>query len=309
MSETAPSAPLAANPPSTPPASERREPRIGRSSSQYVFTTLAGVGLGASLLLIFVATKNPSPNSIPFELAKSLLQVLVVVVLGGVVTAVAANLQNKRATDAATLQNTRAEQAMNQTYAREQFEVRTKLLERALLCAQTMYVMSQHTLRGDKLLENIGARVPESDKALDDAYRSFSAESAAIDGELSARYGKAPRSPDEEAAPGMPAEGMPTLLWHQIRDLLTVYYFALKGTFYGNVLHSNSKSDENYHSGEDFSRMVPHTRQANPPVDDLKRVLEAVQKAYPMALPKLCEAMLREVPVLGKDSGQFSISK
>jgi hypothetical protein len=84
--------------------------------------------------------------------------------------------------------------------------------------------------------------------------------------------------------------------WHQIRDLLTVYYFNLQGKFPGDVLKRNSKGYNNrFHSGVNVKAFVADKskRPKATPIE-LKRMRETIRGEFTKALPRLVSAMMTE---------------
>lgn len=81
--------------------------------------------------------------------------------------------------------------------------------------------------------------------------------------------------------------------WHQIRDLLTVYYFNLKGEFPGNALARNSIGyGRKFHSGIDLRSMVanPHA----PTKDELRSMRNRIRRAYEKTLRTLVKRMVAD---------------
>lgn len=110
---------------------------------------------------------------------------------------------------------------------KETMAVRTDLLDRTATVAQAMYAACGHASRMLSL--------PESDEhevhvALDQAYLKFAPAAAAVETVLQARFGL--RS-SVEAPVTVGGEGNIDGVgvadrWHQVRDLVTVYYFHLR---------------------------------------------------------------------------------
>jgi len=89
--------------------------------------------------------------------------------------------------------------------------------------------------------------------------------------------------------------------WHQLRDLLTVYYFSLTEAFPGNVLTSNKfKFDGGFHSGLELQAVVDGRVPVTPPSQEpepqketkFDRVAWAVQAEFPPGLGAFTEALL-----------------
>ena len=103
--------------------------------------------------------------------------------------------------------------------------------------------------------------------------------------EIGARYG---RRTDKQSA-----SGEADMLWHQIRDLLTLYYFNLCGNFRKDVLRSNSKSDDAWHSGIALDDL----RVANPqrPTSaELREMRNKIRPLFNQVTPVLAEALLHD---------------
>jgi hypothetical protein len=127
---------------------------------------------------------------------------------------------------------------------REGFEVRTKLLNDTARAGQGMYVFLQHTRRlliqAKDADERAAALV-----ALDQRFLGFQQEAAALQTLLGARFGvvRAVPADREKLLP-------PFLRWHQVHDLLALYYYNLKEFFPGIVIAETSHGHGgNYHSG------------------------------------------------------------
>jgi hypothetical protein len=200
---------------------------------------------------------------------------------------------------------------------RETFELKTKLLDQVARTAQTMYVTCQHTRR--VLRDNYGNTPDEITRreqilaTLDDAYLAFSADATALETVLGARYGIywSPQGEKQDGAKSesdkqgdSAAEGSSSSQvfwrWHQIWDLLTIYYFNLKGSFPGkpDVLQTNSKGyGGKYHTGLDLELFVNNVRA--PEKDELRKMRGALRRAYLDALPKLAKSIVAGAPKIG----------
>lgn len=265
------------------PAAEERRAQRGRSSvhrSRFlrVWITLLAIALVAvGILILLWLTTTPKPNELTYEVAKTCLQVIGLTVIGGILTAATASAQQTRQDDAEALER-----------QREEFKVRTSLLDRSTRCAQEMFITCQHVKRVKKapgVDDPKGLAVPQARELLDRTYLEFSTESVAIETELGARFG--------ELRVERGGSGEAFLRWHQIRDLLTVYYFALCEGFPGRVLERNSKDYKcKMHSGVDFEPLVADPDRPSPA--EVKRVIDELREAFWKAMPKFAEAVLRD---------------
>ena len=245
-------------------------------SPYLVWIVLSGVAVGTLGVLIGVwISVNPSHNTLWYEVAKTSLQVLAVAVIGGIVTAAAANLQHDRQS---------ADQKLERQ--REEFDKRAALLDRASRCAQKMFVRCQHVRRVQTDHKNNRRRLTEVRALLDEAYLEFSAEAEALEMELGAWYGKCMAIPAEDESE------QAYVRWHQVRDLLTVYYFNLCGNFRRDVLKTNSVSDGELHSGLEFQSMVADPQDPQP--DELREMRNEIRPIFNEALPKLANAILKD---------------
>ena len=162
---------------------------------------------------------------------------------------------------------------------RARFELRNDLLKRSSHLAQEMYTKCQHTRR---VLRT--AQGEEREKAfyyLDSAYLEFATEGQPLEFELGARYGFTEDGDvtSRECANGV-WEG-----WHQIRDLLTVYYFNLKAEYPGDVLERNARGYEgHFHSGLDLVQLK----------DDFRTMCGRIRTTYEAALRQLVQAILSD---------------
>jgi hypothetical protein len=119
---------------------------------------------------------------------------------------------------------------------REDFELRTRLVERVSRTAAEMYIACQHARR---VLKDSQGWAPQAVKGrnealdrLDGDYRQFSVESGSLETLLGARYGIAWHVPPDSDE----SQSEVFVRWHQVRDLLTLYYFNLKGGFPGSCV-------------------------------------------------------------------------
>lgn len=216
------------------------------------------------------------------------IQVIGVAVVGGVVAFVFAALKEQYATTLSA-----RDKVLERL--REDFEIRADLIKRTASCAQRMYVTCQHVARLQRWQvddETLGAGMAR----LHETYLSFSPDAAAIETELEARFGA---TSDAEAADPDPLTGGasersgenittplvgeladgPAALWHQVWDLVTIYYFALDQRFPGDVLAANSTgTDGRLHSGLQLDRMVRD--HGHPTADELRVIRKSVRKTF-----------------------------
>jgi hypothetical protein len=97
--------------------------------------------------------------------------------------------------------------------------------------------------------------------------------------------------------------GKAYLRWHQISDLLTVYYFSLCRNFRKDVLrrnskchdpkrHDNGKCDGELHSGLELEPMVKDPQ--NPTPNELKDIRDKIRPLINKQMPVLAGAILTE---------------
>jgi hypothetical protein len=183
---------------------------------------------------------------------------------------------------------------------RELFDLRTSELERATRTAQRMYVACQHARR---LLRDVKGSGPgdEGRRAavraeLSEVYLGeFSPEAALIETVLGARFGVR-WAPDGAGFTGKPlGDGDSDVYWrwHQIRDLLTVYYFNVQGQLGDDLLQQNSLGFEGkYHSGLELAKLVKDRRK--PSAAEVSEMRQAIRSTYEEAISQLARAMLKD---------------
>jgi hypothetical protein len=181
----------------------------------WIVLSLVG-GIAFAVLVIVWSLKQPSKDTLWCEVVTTCLQVIGVAVFGGIVALAINNWQEERRQTAdrlerqrvsenekAQLREERAARVLEEY--RRQFQLRTSLLDRAVQCAQKMYVNRQHIRR---LQKDISKRQPMTDVSgrlteleqktidallnFDQIYLEFSAEAASLEIELGARYGIPP---------------------------------------------------------------------------------------------------------------------
>jgi len=265
-----------------------------------VILIVAAVAFGV-LAAVWIVV-NPIKDTLWYEVAKTSLQVLGVAVIGGIVTFATARFQQDRqsAEQAREADRQRAERELEKQ--REAFDRRAALLDRTSRCAQKMFVTCQHVRRVQKDHSSEKGQkdkdaLAEARMLLDEAYRDFSAEAEALQMELGARYGIRMT----EAKDGVTGEAY--LRWHQISDLLTVYYFSLCHNFRKDVLRRNSrcrdpkrhddgKCHDELHSGLDLEDMV---KESEHPTDaELKDIRDKIRPLFNEQMPVLALAILKE---------------
>lgn len=81
----------------------------------------------------------------------------------------------------------------------------------------------------------------------------------------------------------------PFLRWHQIHDLLSLYYYNLKEFLPGMVLAEASRGhDGNYHSGLD---LTDYRDKASHGAEDLRRMRVDIRTAYDEAMIDLARGI------------------
>lgn len=123
--------------------------------------------------------------------------------------------------------------------------------------------------------------------SLDAAYLEFSTESNALETLLGARYGVAWTL--VQGSSETPKRVF--VRWHQIRDLLTLYYFNVKEDFPGKSLSTNSKGyNRCYHSG---LNAAAYFRDPRAPLNgELETMRADIRTKYDEALKELCQGLL-----------------
>jgi hypothetical protein len=284
------------------PESTPNKPRLWR-----VLATLAVVAVAAlAVLVVLWIPSGATKDTLEYELAKICMQVLGVAVIGGAVTFATSTFQQDREAhrrwlaDVAERRREKADEsdrekrraAERQTAQvradadaaierqRERFEVSSKLMTEATLCAQTMYVTCQHVRRAtdDALMQ--GSQSLDNAKTaaltqLHQSYLTFNARARAIQDELGARLGRRMREDD--------AGSEAYLRWHQVYDLLTAYYFHLAVKTPQDAFKRNSRGFEgDHHSGLDLAALSqgkPSQLRA-----EIRSKFEAAMKEFTMAL-------------------------
>jgi hypothetical protein len=237
------------------------------------------VALTVALLLTFMWP--PQPKEMRFELGKASFQVLAIAVAGGLITFATARFQHARQA---------ADRAADRRH--EENEIRAILLDRASRCAQTMYVTCQHVRRkqADYRDTNAVPQLPwlrspqraaweEAQTLLDQTYCEFNAEARAVQTVIGVRFGGGPEDLKSDSV---------YVLWHQVYDLLTLYYFNLCGDFRKDILKNNLPADDRRCSGLDPAWVkLPRF----PKEKDLKGMREEIRKLFVKVMPKFATAM------------------
>jgi hypothetical protein len=256
-------------------------------SSRLVWIVLSLVAVGTLGVLAGVwVLANPLKDTLWYEVAKTCLQGISVAVIGGIVTIATYMLQHDRQRADQDLQTRREEADRELERQREEFDRRAALLNRASRCAQKMFVTCQHIRRVQADHQDDQAIVKEARALLDQAYLEFSAEAEALEMELGAWYGIRKTIQEEDVS------GQAYLRWHQVRDLLTVYYFDLCGNFRRDVLKTNSISDRELHSGLELQPMVADP--LHPTEGELRKIRNEIRPIFNEVLPALANAILKE---------------
>jgi hypothetical protein len=161
----------------------------------------------------------------------------------------------------------------------ESFEVRTKLLNDAARIGQGMYVFLQHTRRKVIQARN-DDEVRQALDILDERFLLFSIEAAELQTLLGARFGVARSIVEATSTPTQPF-----LRWHQVHDLLVLYYYNLKEFFPGIVLAETAKGyDGNFHAGLQLEK---YQDKAALTADALRSMRREIRIAYDEAMIKL----------------------
>lgn len=194
---------------------------------------------------------------------------------------------------------------------REQFELRRELLDRSQRVGGEFWIKLQHAARTLPVAQKAltaATRRPrlarwrarscatadrtQADEqhwdALDDSYHRFIVEISALENELGSRYGF-----DRSIASA--EKGSEAFLrCHQVRDLLTMYYFNLRITsgradrFPDEVREKNSEGfGGEYHAGMDFTTYGLKR-------SELARMRGVIRPNYEKAMRGLAEALLRD---------------
>lgn len=262
--------------------------RVHSSHFYWVWVILLAIAvLAIGVLAAVWLIAQPKRDELTYELAKTCMQVIGITVIGGVLTAATSSVQQARQEDAAALERQRQEDAQALERQREDFKVRTSLLDRSSRCAQEMFATCQHVrrVRTDAGVDDPEGQAVKARELLDHAYLHFSTESLAIETELGARFGEVWVEGD--------GKGEAFLRWHQIRDLLTLYYFALTDRFRGKVLARNSDGYESrMHSGVNFEPMAADPDHPSP--REVKAIVQQIRTVFWESMPKLAEAVLRD---------------
>jgi hypothetical protein len=153
---------------------------------------------------------------------------------------------------------------------------------------------------------------------LDRAYVDFSSEAAALETEIRAWYRRGRTLPDEHEDQRLQQDGRnqfqagataiasaidpPTgtdELWHQIVDLLTVYYFALCGNFRVDVLAKNSPHHGQPHANIAFEELVDKDKMESkseiiPDAVEVRNVIKKIRKAFSVAMTDVARSALEE---------------
>ncbi|WP_449338413.1 hypothetical protein [Streptomyces chartreusis] len=167
---------------------------------------------------------------------------------------------------------------------RAAFETRTKLLDDIARVGQGTYVFMQHTRRQILRASDESDR-REALRALDQRFLEFSVEAAQIQTLIGARFGVERAIPPEDHT-----ELPPFLRWHQVHDLLALYYYNLKEDFPGIVLAETSRGHGgNYHSGLDLGA---YADKNNLDGEKLRRMRVDIRTTYDEAMIDLARGIM-----------------
>jgi hypothetical protein len=318
---------------STGTAAPTNRPRISSFAIGVgvVVLALAYVGLGAYFLHKFwdisvepvAGSTDPGVASLEaaraLEVVKASLQLLFVGALSVVVTIGIAFWQTRRQEAMARDTQAREDEAETERHEREEFIALKTLLDETSTCASEMYMACQHVWRvrdiaGEVESDPYKAKVVATEGFLDRKYLAFAAEANAIQVRIDAGYKSepAPSGPRIEATSGdkgadsranekalkyqpiNPAPGQASWRWHQIRDLLTVYYFSLLGERVSRVLPQNSIGATGFHSGIPFTD--EHFLAGDKP--NIEVIQWTIRNEFGMAQPAFAKALRleREAP-------------
>jgi hypothetical protein len=170
---------------------------------------------------------------------------------------------------------------------RRDYEVRSQLLERCNRVAGEMFMSCQTASRA---LRDAPPEA-ESMERLDDEYFRFQVEQGVLENELGSRFGFK-LIPPETAIDQVPP-GYVQARWHQVADLLTMYYFNLKNNFPGDVRENNSKGhDEKFHSGLGFTSYEVPLDDAGKREVGLREMRQDIRRTYRAALRDLVQSLL-----------------
>lgn len=170
--------------------------------------------------------------------------------------------------------------------APESFEIRTKLLNDTTSTGQGMYVFLQHIRRVIIQAKDSDERM-RALEILDDRFLKFSTEAAELQTLLGARFGVERAVPHHDTT-----ELAPFMRWHQIYDLLSLYYYNLKEFFPGIVLAETTLGhDGNYHSGLDIKGEFSND---NLDPENLRKMRVKIRTAYDAAMIDLARGITSE---------------
>jgi hypothetical protein len=171
-------------------------------------------------------------QSIVLELCKAVFTAIFVAGGAGVIVW---RFQANATQRAQNLERERSEMAQQRQLAaeleRDKRALKTNCVNEVTASAGSFYFQTQRFWRQTGHPDIWGEPQPHQ---FDQAYVSWAPRAEAIESELGARYGWNSRA---EA------------LWHQVRDLLTIRYFDLRGRNSEGLRQNNCRTDEKLHSG------------------------------------------------------------
>lgn len=191
------------------------------------------------------------------------------------------------------------EARQRQQAARDEYELRSSMVENCARTASAMWIACQYQSRTGRFGWTL-VRWPQrlfhlqgTGPNLHAAYVTFNVESKVLETLLEVRFMPAPwvirgEPGNEEINQALD----PATRWHQIADLLTIYYFSLLGRFYGDSLETNVLGHGGrLHSGLSPAQLPDTPR---PSRQEIRELQGRVRAAYQVALPALELALLQE---------------
>lgn len=208
-------------------------------------------------------------ESVQLEIWRALFTLVAVGIGAG---AVGSWLQYRRDTKLSDRERDHEAEVRRAELDRELREGRAALLARASELSGRFYLRMQDHRRRQRDPQTYGA---VDDSGLDAAYLTWAEGSEVLEFELGFRFGRGSE---------------PQELWHQVRDLLTVRYFWLRGRATEGLLRANASREGRVHSG----LTVEELRTAT--ADDAATVTRSapaqrILEEYRSALDRLVEAL------------------
>lgn len=169
---------------------------------------------------------------------------------------------------------------------RELFELRRELLKRCHQTGGAFWIQLQHMARA--AINDHSGRNDQLWDRLDDSYHQFVVDIRSLENEVGSRYGFT-----TTLGTGSRQGPQAYERCHQVRDLLTVYYFNLRATrpkhgFPSGVIENNSLGhDGAYHAGLYFGDYGSSRR-------DLSKMRDDIRVEYEAAMRELTGAILSD---------------